>query len=79
MTGSWSISCSPWAIEYMTVASLRAILLVDPDQPNVIVWERAPGGDWRQRAVAGLAAEIRLPALALALGMADIYEGLAWR
>jgi Uma2 family endonuclease len=65
--------------DYKTLPSLETILLVDPDQPEVTVWERKPVGVWHERSVAGLAAEVAVATPGITMRLADIYQGLAWR
>ena len=63
--------------EYKTVPSLRHVVIVNPDEPQVIHWRRPEGQPWDYRLVEGLDAAFELPDLTLAL--ADLYEGLEFR
>lgn len=48
--------------------------LVDPAAPEVILWSRDAARAWRHDVIEGLAATIALPALGLALPLADLYR-----
>ncbi|MDA8249576.1 MAG: Uma2 family endonuclease [Rhodospirillales bacterium] len=64
--------------EYRSIAGLLYILLVDPDAPEAILWSREPGQSWQHAVIAGQDATIELPALGLALPMAELYAGIAF-
>ena len=65
--------------EYKTVASLRHVLLVDPDEPQVLHWMRADDGAWTHHPREGLDAAIALAPPGVTLRLADVYEGLTFR
>jgi Uma2 family endonuclease len=65
--------------EYKSVAGLAHILLIDPDVPEVMLWSCNNAGVWSHAVVAGLGAVVPLPALGVALPLADIYDGLTFR
>jgi len=65
--------------EYKSVSGLDHILLIDPETPEVMLWTRDPSGAWGHAVMSGPEATLPLPALAAALRLADIYDGLAFR
>ena len=65
--------------EYKTISSLRHIVLVDPECPEVRHWSRDLAGDWSVQVLAGLEASIELPELPGVLGLAALYEGVSFR
>ena len=65
--------------EYRGVASLREIVLIDPDAPQARLWRREEGGVWESDAVEGLDAAVDLRSLDIALPLADVYEGVEFR
>ena len=64
--------------EYRGVASLRHILLIEPNAPEILLWSRAEDGAWSKARIDGLDAAVSLPALGLSLAMSDIYEGVGF-
>lgn len=64
--------------EYRTGPSLRHILVIDPDQPRLRLHTRGADGHWASAPAAGLAASVPLPALGIALPLAELYEGLTF-
>ena len=65
--------------EYKTIQSLRHIVLIDPEAPDVRHWSRDAAGHWSQLVLTGLDAAIRLPELPAALDLATLYEGVPFR
>lgn len=65
--------------EYKTVPGLAYILLVDPEQPRVMLHARASDGAWASQRIGGLDAAVPLPALDLSLALAELYAGLEFR
>ncbi len=65
--------------DYKAVPGLDYILLVDPDAPRATLWSRDSRGGWSDALIAGLKATIDLPALGVAVPMAELYAGLAFR
>ncbi len=63
--------------EYKRVATMRTIVLIDPDEPQVIVWTRATE-TWSSLPAIGLESVIEVDHPAIRLTLADIYEGLAF-
>ena len=64
--------------EYRSVASLRHILLIDPLQPRLLLHSRDAEGHWSAQRHAGLETAVPLPALGIALPLAELYEGLSF-
>ncbi|WP_167591586.1 Uma2 family endonuclease [Jiella endophytica] len=65
--------------EYKAVTSIRTILYVEPNRPEVYVFERAEGPveSWQpERRVVGLENDVAIPALGIALPLAEIYDGI---
>lgn len=65
--------------EYKTVETLEYILLVDPNYPQVRLYERGVGRAWTSNRLAGLDAVVEMPILGLKLTLGDLYAGLAFR
>ena len=65
--------------EYKTIPSLRHVVIVNPDEPQVICWTCTEGQAWDYRLVEGLDAALDLLDLKLTLALADLYEGLDCR
>lgn len=65
--------------EYKTVASLRHILIVNPDVPQVICWTRPDEAAWTYDVHETVDAIIALQPPGVALRVADLYEGLAFK
>lgn len=63
--------------EYKTVPSLRQIVLIDTELPRVVVWTRASeSAAWSDRELGDIGSEIELSAAGVALGLAEIYDGI---
>lgn len=65
--------------EYCSVRSLRHVLLIDPEQPRVLLHTRDLDGQWSSALHAGLAVVVPLTALRLTLPLAEPYQGLTFR
>jgi len=65
--------------EYKRVSSLRHIVFVDQDDPEVIHWRRAPGGQWEDETLQGLDAVVSCPDLDLSLPLVALYARLEFR
>ena len=65
--------------EYKSVASLRRVLLIDPDAAEVIVFTREANAGWTSRTITGLDQDIVFADPELVLPMAEIYAGLTFR
>jgi len=64
--------------EYRGVPSLRHILLIEPNTPEVMHGSRDGAGAWRRERVADLDAALDLDALAVGLPLAAIYDGIVF-
>ena len=63
--------------EYKAVASIQTILYVEPNRPEVYLFERSAEGSWQdERLVVGLEKEIAIPALGIVLPLGEIFDGI---
>ena len=62
---------------YAGVGTLRAYVILSQDAPEVMVFTRPDGGDWRIGRRVGLEGVVPLPAIGIELPMADLYRGVA--
>ncbi|WP_206452954.1 Uma2 family endonuclease [Aurantimonas marina] len=62
--------------EYKAVASLRTILYVEPNRPEVFVFERNEDGEWIESRLAGMDTAAPVPALGIDLPLAEIFDGV---
>ena len=65
--------------EYKTVPTLQHIVLVDPDYPQVRVFNRLPDRSWTSTRLAGLDAELELPRIDFRLPLRALYAGLSFQ
>jgi Uma2 family endonuclease len=65
--------------EYKSVASIRHILLVEPNAPRAILWSRDAAQEWMHANLEGWDAAAELPSLGLSIPLREIYAGLAFR
>ena len=65
--------------EYKTVPTLQYIVLVDPDYPQVRVFNRLPDRSWTSTRLAGLDAELELPRIDFRLPLRALYAGLSFQ
>jgi Uma2 family endonuclease len=65
--------------EYKSVPSMRHVLLVEPNAPQIGVWSRADDIGWRYSEFEGLAATILLDSPPVALALTDVYADLSFR
>ncbi|MBV9249187.1 MAG: hypothetical protein JO227_08100 [Acetobacteraceae bacterium] len=65
--------------EYKTVLCLEHILLIDPDYPQVRLYQRDPDRNWRSERFVGLEAEVVIPMFNLRLRLLDVYANLEFR
>ena len=65
--------------EYKSIETLRHVLLIDPDQPQVIHWSRPSKGHWQPAMAEGLGAVIQLAAIDLEVALAEIYADLTFK
>jgi len=61
---------------YLTIPSLKALLFVEPDSPEVLVHRRKPEGGFAVEIFTGLDAVIPLPEIEAELPLSDLYEGI---
>ncbi len=64
--------------EYKAVPTIRHVVIVEPTRPQVLVWSREEGGDWRADEILGLGGSVELAAVDIALPMAEIYDRLSF-
>jgi Uma2 family endonuclease len=60
--------------EYKTIESPQHIILIDPDAPRAIHWQRGEGREWQHQVHEGQGALIEIPEPRLSLGLAELYE-----
>lgn len=65
--------------EYKTVPCLEYILLVDPDYPQVRLYERHLDRNWRSERLVGMDAVVNVPMFDLRLRLSELYAGLEFR
>lgn len=58
---------------YQSIEALRHVVLIEPDAPDVEVWSRGPDG-WRRTVYAEAGKTVDLPAIGVALPVAEIYR-----
>ena len=62
--------------EYKTIKSLQHIVLIDPNNPEVIAYQRAANGVWETHRFGGLEAAIEFADLGIELPMKEIYRNV---
>jgi Uma2 family endonuclease len=62
---------------YRDIPSLRGYLMVDSETLSVEYWHLSENGKWEQTVYSGMGDIVLLPAIDVALPMAEIYEGVA--
>ncbi len=65
--------------EYMSVASMRYILLIEPNAPRAILWLRQDDMSWTHQSAEGLDAEVEMPELKVLLELEEVYARLTFR
>lgn len=65
--------------DYKTIPSLKHIVLIDPETPEVRHWSRDAAGVWTHLVLTGLDASIQLSELPGTIGLATLYEGVTFR
>lgn len=63
---------------YLAIPSLKQLLLVEPEEPRVIVYRRRDTGGFGSEAHAGLEAVIPLPEIECELPLAELYERISF-
>lgn len=66
------------SIHYRQLASLKAIVLVAQDSPQVEVYLRGPEGDWLLREANEIGMSIELSPVQIALPLAEIYRQISF-
>ena len=65
--------------EYKQVPTLRHIVIIEPGRPQVLLWSRADeAAVWTNHDIIDLDAVVPLPAIAVDLPLAAIYEGIVF-
>ncbi len=64
---------------YLTISSLKALLLVDVDTPSVTIHRRLPEGGFVIERHTGLDATIALPEIGADLPLKDLYERVEFK
>ena len=65
--------------EYKSLASLRHIVLIDPDSPQVIAFQRSSDNSWASLTITGLDTAIDFADLGFNLLLRDNYRDLVFR
>lgn len=65
-------------VEYARLATLGRFVILEPGRPEAILWSRAANGSWSSETVRGVEGALTLPAVAVSLPMADVYEDVAF-
>lgn len=63
---------------YLTIPSLKVLLLAESDRPSVWVYRRKADGGFETEQYTGLAETISLAEIGCELALADLYEGIMW-
>jgi Uma2 family endonuclease len=61
--------------EYKLVDGLERILVIEPNAPEVIIWERGPER-WQRSVLRGLDQRVEMPEIRATLPLAEIYDGV---
>ncbi len=59
---------------YLSIPSLRVLLLIEPGEPAVTVYRRSDAGEFAAALVTGFESVIPLPEIGAELSLADLYE-----
>ncbi|MEI6178915.1 MAG: Uma2 family endonuclease [Verrucomicrobiota bacterium] len=62
---------------YLTIPSLKVLILIESDDPRVTAYRRQPHGGFTVEEYAGTDAVIALPEIEAELPLAELYEGLS--
>jgi Uma2 family endonuclease len=63
---------------YLTINTLKQLILVEPDEARVIVYRRRETGGFEAEEYAGLDAIVELPEIEAQLPLAELYERLTF-
>jgi Uma2 family endonuclease len=61
---------------YLTIPSLRALILAEADRPALTVYRRQADGGFAREDYAGLDAVVPLPEIEALMPLAEVYEGV---
>ena len=61
---------------YLTIPSLKFLILVEPDEPILVIYRRSPDGGFFKEDYAGLDAVVPLPEIEMELKVSEIYDRL---
>lgn len=61
---------------YLTIQSLKVLILVEPDEPLLVIYRRGPDGGFSREDYFGLDAVVPLPEIETELKVSEIYERL---
>lgn len=61
---------------YLAIPTLKVLLLVESDKPEVLVYRRRPEGGFAAEAYSGLEAVIALPEIGAELALGELYESV---
>jgi Uma2 family endonuclease len=62
--------------EYKAVARLDRILIIEPNAPTVVVWNRNADRGWLNAVRSGLDRSIEMPEIGVTFALTDIYDGV---
>lgn len=65
--------------EYLRHASLRTIVLIDPDLMDVLVYHREAGGEWQDLRLDQPEQSFAVAGTPATLSLADIYQGVTFQ
>ncbi len=65
--------------EYKAIASMRHVLLIEPNAPQAILWSRKSAESWKHSIFEGLDAFIVLDEPKITLRLSDVYADLIFR
>lgn len=65
--------------EYRAVASLREIVVIEPNAPQAMLWSRSYDGPWTHQPIDGLDAAIPLASVGIEIPLSAVFEGLDFR
>lgn len=62
---------------YLTIQSLKVLILVEPDSPEVMLYRRKTEGGFSTEIISGIDGVIPLPEIDAELPLAELYENVA--
>lgn len=66
-------------LEYQTIESLQAYLLVDQSSPRVSCYTRQENGHWDYQTVTGVENTLTIPTPEITLALAEVHDGISFR